>query len=299
MSHEISVLEILDRSLSIYLENIGIFFVIFLLLNIVNSMLMRAVNVLTPPFAPPYESADKLFNWLINYGAQTITVLCILFLISWLIMNVGNSLIIKFVSDTLEGKKADIKNSLAPTLHLFGRVLTVSFITGTLIAVGLILLIFPGVMMAVIFSLAVPAIVLENLGVFDGLKRSKELTDNMWMKTFFLLFAFFVIFIIVNLLIDVLTLSFHRFYYQIWIKEFFRVVLLSLVEPIYPISLTLFYYLLRRQKSMPVPIEVREEPYETPPPPSEIKFCYYCGQILPDDAIYCPNCGRRIRLSPQ
>lgn len=296
--HKISILEILDRAFSIYLGNIEIFFPIFLLLNIINAIVINAVNLFMPPFNPPYEPSEKLLNWLINYGAHIIAVLCVLFLISWIMMNLGNSIIIKSVSNILEGRKAGIKNSSTLSLHLFSRVLAVSLITGVLMALGFILLIFPGVIMAVIFSLAVPAVVLENLRVFDGLRKSKELTDKMWIKTFTLLFAFFIIFILANLLTEVLALSLSRFYQQIWIKKIFRIIFFSLVEPIYPIGLTLFYYLLKKQKGMPVLTEAREEVYEMlPPPHPEIKFCYYCGQVLPYDAIYCPNCGRRIKSS--
>ena len=298
--HKVSVLEILDKSFSIYLENMESFFAVFLLLNVINAILVYAISPLIPPFNPPYESTEKIFSWLISYGVHIITILCFLFLISWMIMNVGNSLIIKFVSDIFEGKKPSVRESFISALHLSGRVLAASFITGTLMILGFILLIFPGLIMTVIFSLVVPAIILENLGVFDGLRRSKELTNNMWMKTFLLLFAFFIMLITVYLLIEALTLSFYRFYQQIWVKNILKVVLLSVVEPIYPISITQLYYISKRQKITIPPMETREEyAIYSPPSRSEIKFCYYCGQILPYDAIYCPNCGRKIRFFTQ
>lgn len=285
---KISVMEILDESFSIYLERIEVFFAVFLPLNVANLILMRAVNPLAPQFNPPYESADKLILWLVNYGAHMTAVLCILFLISWVIMNIGNSLIIKFVSDFLRGRKAYVKNGFTSTLHLLTRVSALSLITGALMALGFILLVFPGLMMAVIFSLSVPAMTLENLGVFGSLKRSKELTDGRWMKTFTLLFALFAIFIIAVSLTEVLTLTFHRLPHQMWIKEAFRAIILSLIEPLYPISLTLFYY------------RVRERGRGIPPPqlPPEAWVCRYCGQILPQDAIYCPNCGRKVKFPP-
>ncbi len=301
---KISVLEILDRSFSIYFENIETFFVIFLLLNVINTVLMYAIGFLIPQFSPPYESIDKFFSWLVDYGATILTIFCFSFLVNWMIMNIGNSLVIRMVSNIIfRGKKPSIRSSFTLTPNLFGRILAASFITGALMALGFILLIFPGLIMAIIFSLTVPALILENLSVFNSLRRSKELTDGVWMKVFLLLFAFLLMLVIIYSLMEVLTSSSYIFYKRFWIKKMLEIIFFSLIEPIYPISITWLYYLLKEEKTASPPIETEKkyyEPYPSPhPPPTEVKYCYYCGQFLPQDAIYCPNCGKRVKFLPE
>lgn len=277
--HRISILEILDRSFSFYIDRIENFFPIFLLLNTANMLLAYAARFVMPKFNPPYGSLDDLLTWLINYGSSAAAILSILFLAIWIITNIGNSMIIRYVLNVFEGKKASVRESIALIFHLFWKILAISLITGTLIALGFLLLILPGLIMMIIFSLSIPALIHEQTDIFKSLRRSKELTDNRWWKVFLLLLAIFMIFAVIYLLIEVLTISFYQISQYFLIKEITRVIIISLIEPIYPISMTHLYYYLREQKIIPL---------------REVKFCYICGQILPYDAIYCPNCGRKI-----
>lgn len=287
----ISILKILDESISLYLARIETFFPIFLLLNILNMILVYTARAYIPPFNPPNVGVNEILNWLINYGFSATIFFAILFLAIWVVTNVGIFLAIKYVSNIFEGRR-NVKLGFFSAMHLLGRVLVLSLITGVLIALGFILLLFPGILMAVIFSLAIPIMAIERLDFLGSLRRSKELTDNVWWKVFLLLLSIFLICVMAILFAEFLNIS---FYAQKWLKEIFRVIIVSLVEPVYPISLTQLYYQLKKYKTTPVPIEYPSAEAETAPSYlPEIKFCYYCGQVLPYDAMYCPNCGRKI-----
>ncbi|MEM2430593.1 MAG: YciC family protein [Candidatus Bathyarchaeia archaeon] len=277
--HRISILEILDRSFSFYIDRIENFFPIFLLLNVANIFLVYTARFVMPKFNPPYGSLNDLLIWLINYGSFTAAILSILFLATWIITNIGNSMVIGYALDVFEGRRASIRESITLISHLLWKVLAISLITGILIALGFLLLILPGIIMMVIFSLSIPALIYEQTSVFSSLRRSKELTNNRWWRVFLLLLAIFIIFAVIYLLIEVLTIPFNQINQHFLIKEIIRVIIISLIEPIYPVNMAYLYYYLREQKIYP---------------PREVKFCYICGQILPYDAIYCPNCGRRI-----
>ena len=288
----IPILKILDESFSLYLAKIEIFFPIFLLLNILSMILIHiVVNLILPPFNPPNVGANELFIWLINYGFSAAIFFSILFLAIWAITNLGSALIIGHVSKILEGE-TDSSGRFLPATHLLGRVLALSLITGALMTLGFILLFFPGILMAIIFSLSTPIMVIERLNIMGSLRRSKELTDNAWWKIFLLLLSIFIMLIMAILFAEFLSTS---FYTQKWLRKIFRAIVVSLVEPIYPISLTQLYYHLKKHKAKPAIIEYPSaEAEEIPSHISEIKFCYYCGQVLPYDAVYCPNCGRKI-----
>ncbi len=288
----ISILKILDESFSLYLARIETFFLIFLLINTFNMFLVYMARTFIPPFNPPNEGVNELFIWLINYGFSATIFFAILFLAIWVVTNLGNVLVVKYVSNIFEEGMNAKRGSFSAT-HILGRTLALSLITGALMVLGFILLFFPGILMAIIFSLATPIMVIERLNVLGSLRRSKELTNNVWWKIFLLLLLIFLMFLMAILFTELLNIS---FYTQRWLKEIFRVIVISLIEPIYPISLTQLYYHLKKYKAMSVSIEYPPAEAEAAPSYlSEIKFCHHCGQVLPYDAVYCPNCGRKIK----
>ncbi|MBS7653534.1 hypothetical protein KEJ43_00465, partial [Candidatus Bathyarchaeota archaeon] len=88
----ISILKILDESFSLYLARIETFFLIFLLLNILNMILVYMARAFIPPFNPPNLGVNEILNWLINYGFSATIFFAILFLAIWVVTNLGSVL---------------------------------------------------------------------------------------------------------------------------------------------------------------------------------------------------------------
>lgn len=89
----------------------------------------------------------------------------------------------------------------------FGKViplLGLSFLTSMGMMFGFILLIFPGVMLAVTWSVAAPALVGEELGVIAALGRSADLTRGHRWKIFGLCAMAYVFYLIVSRVLDLL-----------------------------------------------------------------------------------------------
>jgi hypothetical protein len=111
-----------------------------------------------------------------------------------------------------------------------------TLIVGLLIGLGLIALITPGIILAIMYSLVVPVIINENVGALGSLSRSKRLVDHRWLKTF----AFFLIIGIVVLLAafigTLVALPFGDFG---WVVSS---IISAFLGPILPISTTVYYY---------------------------------------------------------
>lgn len=69
---------------------------------------------------------------------------------------------------------------IKPAINKIGSYLLIAIINTVLVVVGLVLLIVPGIIIAVWYSLGAQVFVLENIRGYAALKRSKELVEGYW-----------------------------------------------------------------------------------------------------------------------
>jgi uncharacterized membrane protein len=130
--------------------------------------------------------------------------------------------------------------------------LVAALITGILIGLGFLALIVPGIILYIMFYLVVPTIIIEDIGAFDSLSRSRRLVSNRWLKTF-------VLFLIVGLITGLVAFIGNLIGTPLGIYRWFlSSIIAAFVQPILPISLTVYYYsMLAKGEQMVLP----------PPPP--------------------------------
>lgn len=297
----LSTREILAKSLRSYVNRFDVLFFPFLIANLIKSILWKLAFDLIPQFKIQPGFTENLLIQLISYLTFTIPIVTVFVLISWVIDILPNSLITKYSSEKLEGRTPSLIASLKTvTLNTFS-LLSIGFIKELLVILGLILLIIPGIIMAVVFSLAIQVMTIERLGIFESLQKSRKLTAKRpWQVLSILLFLFFLT-AIAGISGEIICS------YLIRTKGYVRLVItliiISIVKPVQPIALTYLYYSLSVDQR---PIKIREtyRPVFPAPPrrkgPQELigyypRFCFKCGQKLPPDAIYCPRCGIRVK----
>lgn len=101
------------------------------------------------------------------------------------------------VSD-LNGRPVSVADGLSASLRSFLPIIGLGILMGLAIGLGFVLLIVPGVMLAVAWCVAVPSYVIEQTGIIGAFGRSAELTrGNRWR-----IFGLFVIFMIAALIIE-------------------------------------------------------------------------------------------------
>jgi hypothetical protein len=107
----------------------------------------------------------------------------------------------------LRGQPVGIGECLSRGLSLIGPVFGVAFLAGLIIGVGLVLLVVPGIIAAVMLWIAIPAAVVERPGVVASLKRSADLTKGYRWTIFGILFVIGLILIIATIILSFVLLS--------------------------------------------------------------------------------------------
>jgi hypothetical protein len=105
----------------------------------------------------------------------------------------------RLVADAYLGRPVDPGASLRFGARRFGSVLWVSLIAALGILVGLILLVIPGIYLAICWSVAVPVLLGENLRGRAALSRSRALVRQRWWQCLGVLLVTILLVLIVSL----------------------------------------------------------------------------------------------------
>jgi hypothetical protein len=255
-THELSIEENISLTFSLYLNNFATFFIPYLIFSIISALLSLPILTYMQEITkinftgPPEVVWPKLLNLLL-----TLMVLAfIIGIISWIIGTVVSGILIKSASDIIEKGKTSLSSSFKFVVSKLSSILVASLIVGILTMLGLLLLIIPGIIIAIMFYLVIPVIIIEKKGALDSLTRSRELVSSRWLKTFALSLIIGLITaalaFIVNLILAPLGM------YSVLAST----IISSVIAPISPISSTFYYY------SMCAKEESRRIPPPPPPP---------------------------------
>jgi len=289
---EVSATEVIDRSFSLYSKRLLEFSVPFFFSGLLNGIIRQFTGFLLVQIIVPQKLTERFFEWLMSYLGAFVGAIFTLGMAFWIISTIVNGVSVKYASDLLEKGDASLTASFNFTINKLTSLLVSGLISGVLIILGFILFIVPGVIVAVMFSLTVPAIIIEDRGAFESLERSRRLVDKSWWKTFRVLLLVLFITILFSITGEAISIFFGPF------RGVVSALVAAFIQPIHSLALTYLYYSMRVKEVEPAqPVS-----YKTPVPavplptmPEQPRFCTYCGQDLPPDAVFCPNCGNRIK----
>ena len=105
---------------------------------------------------------------------------------------------------SLSGRRVSIADCLATGLKYVLPLFLIGLLATLGVVAGLMLLIVPGVMLAVMWVAVAPACVVEHTGVFGAFSRSRELTRGYRWPIFGLYILFFILMFIITFVVGLL-----------------------------------------------------------------------------------------------
>ncbi len=246
-SRELSLEEILTWTFDIYSKNI----IMFLIPIMITALISGSFSIPITSYATKIAEIDRnappeiVLSQLWGYVLTLLAIALGIGIITWIVGTIANGVCVKCASDLIEKGKASLGESFNFTVTKLLSLLVAALITGILIVLGFLALIVPGIILYIMFYLVVPTIVIENIGAFDSLSRSRKLVNNRWLKTF-------VLSLILGLIISFVTFIGSLIGAPLGIYRWFlSSIIVAFVQPIAPISLTVYYYsMLAKEKQM-------------------------------------------------
>jgi hypothetical protein len=173
--------------------------------------------------------------------------------------------VVKLVQDVRDGRRdhtvGDLLSAASPfILPLIGF----GILYGIGVAIGLILIIVPGLILITFWSVGAPAIVVEGIGPIDAFGRSWQLVRGNAWNVFGALVVALLIVIGVGVVFSIIATPIGNGEVSTWIAS---IVSNTLTAPIFAIVATVIYYDLAG--GAPVSAQATAKAAPPPPPPSE------------------------------
>jgi hypothetical protein len=153
-------------------------------------------------------------------------------------------MVAELVRDVQDGRRdASLRELLGSVTPVIAPLIAVSLLYGIGVAIGLVLLIVPGLLALTFWAVAAPVTVLERPGVLAAFRRSRELVRGSGTAVFGTIVLVFLLVITVGVVASIVASS---------VGEGARVVvqwLLSVVAaPITALTAAVLYFALRRER---------------------------------------------------
>ncbi len=181
--------DVLSRGFSILSKNIVPFGVLALIF--MSPTLIYNLASGTDPFDPTGAAAG------VEFGSIAVNIAQIL------LTYVLTATLVYGTFQELRGRHTDLGDCVSRGLGVMFPILGVAIVAGLAVIVGSILLIIPGIIVAVMLWVAIPVAVVEKPGVFDSLGRSRELTKGFRWQVFGIIVIVLVIQIVAGVIIGV------------------------------------------------------------------------------------------------
>jgi hypothetical protein len=234
-----SVWEIIGRSLSLYLRRFNVVFFPFLIVGLVNVVLWSFALDMIHPFDVEPGFTEEFLIQLIDYLTFTIPVIIAFTVASLVIEAVPAGLVTEYTSDIIEGKPASLQSSLWTAASKAVWLFSVALIRELLVILGLVLFLIPGIIVAVLFSLAIQLIMIEERGIYESLRRSKKMVTKRPWQAFSILLFVAVLTCLGAAAGEVVSSS--LFMATGYLRLFIIYAVISTVRPLQPIAMTYLY----------------------------------------------------------
>lgn len=126
---------------------------------------------------------------LAKYGP----LLIILSLASMVLMTVANAALVTGVASAYLGKSVSVGQTIASAFGRFFPLIWTWILVGIVVGIGFLLLIIPGILFALWYSLATQVVVIEKINGFAAMKRSKAVIKGHIGQYFVLMFLLAII----------------------------------------------------------------------------------------------------------
>jgi ribosomal protein L40E len=286
ITRELGLGEVISKTFELYRRDFLKYFVLFVvveaIIGVVDTFAYSAFPLTTPPAG---STQQQILNWMPGFFGSLVALLAVVGIVALLFYPLIYGGAVKMASNEILSGQTDLGASARFVASKLVWMWALGVVVGIVVVLGLVALIVPGIILAIMFSLVLPVLLIENRGIGGCMSRSRELVGHRWLKTFATFLVLGIILAIAAGIADVIGGVFGPG------STFVSSVLSAFYLPVVPVALTVYYYSNLARISRP-------QGGQAPTAPStvvqeEVKFCPSCGAQLTSSAVFCFKCGTK------
>ena len=288
ISRELSLGENISKTFEVYRREFAKYFVLFaivgVIVQVVTTLAQQAIVLPTLPVNPTSQQVSSWFAAL--FGAFFLLIGAI-FIVNIVFSTIAEGSAIKLASEQITKGEANLGAAIKLAISRLLSIWALSIIVVIIVFLGTLALVVPGIILAIMFSLALPVLLIENKGVTESMGRSRQLVSHRWGKTFGTFLVLGIIVLIASLIFSAITAPL-----GIIIGPVVNGILSALYQPLFPILMVVYYYSNLARTAPPPPGQMPMGPTTTFQ--AGVKFCPNCGTQLPSSTTFCTSCGSKL-----
>jgi len=289
IKRELTVGEIISKTFAVYQRDFTKYFILFAIVEVITGLVIAlAQHAFVLPTLPSNPTSQEFFNWLPVFLGAFLPLVLSIFVVTVVFFPIAQGTAIKMASEQIDKGQADIRDSVRFAASKLLSIWALSIVVGIIVVLGFIALIIPGIILAIMFALAFPVLLIEKKGVFDSMGKARALVGQRWLKTFATFLVFGIIFAIASAIVSAISGPFGI------ASPIVNGLLSALYQPLFPILLTAYYYSNRVRITLPSTSGGVPPAPTTTTTQSGIRFCPNCGTQVISGATFCSKCGAKL-----
>jgi zinc-ribbon domain len=287
INRELSLGENISKTFQVFRRDFAKYFILYAVVGVIvqvaTVLAQQAFVIPKLPMNPTAQQVSSFFSAL--FGALFLLI-GVIFVVNIIFSTIAQGSAIMLASEQITKGQASLGPSIKYSVSRLLSIWALSIIVGIIVFLGIIALIVPGIILAIMFSLALPVLLIEKKGVSESMSRSRQLVSHRWAKTFGTFIVLGIIVIVVSLILSAITGPFGI------VGTVVNGILSAFYQPLFPILLAVYYYSNLARTSQAPPGQMPMGP--TTAFQAGMKFCPQCGTMNLSTASFCTKCGTKL-----
>src|SRR2546428_2183532 len=287
IGRELSLGEVISKTFELYRRDFAKYFVLFAVVGVIVQVVTElARQAFVLPTLPVNPTPQQVSSWFSALFEAFFLLIGVIFVVNIVFSTIAEGIVVKLASEQITKGQVDFGASIRFAISRLLSIWALSIIVGIIVFLGALALIIPGIILAIMFSLALPVLLIEKKGVFDSMGRSRELVGHRWAKTFATFLVLAIIFIIASTIVGAISRPLGV------AGPVVNGLLSAFYQPLFPILLAVYYY---SNLARIAPVPAAQMPTATSTATQVgMKFCPSCGTQQASSATFCYKCGAKL-----